>query len=60
MKQAERAGSSVEGGVSSWVSSMSAAWRNLGVASAKGPIGKEAAKDIQWDVSDDRRGVAGV
>jgi hypothetical protein len=38
----------------SWVSSLGAVWRNLGVASATGggggPSGKEV-KDIQWDVS---------
>jgi hypothetical protein len=58
---AGRQDSSSEAGLASWVSSMSAVWRNLGVASAKGPgeggssssgpSTKELKDNIQWDVS---------
>lgn len=54
---ADRVDSTSEGGVRGWVSSMSAVWRHLGVASAKGPGGeggpstKELKDNIQWDVS---------
>jgi hypothetical protein len=56
---AERVDSTSEGGVRGWVSSMSAVWRHLGVASAKGPgeggpSTKEIKDNIQWDVSVDR------
>lgn len=48
-------GSSSGGAGRSWVSSLSAVWRNLGVASAKGPLEgtstKEAKDSIEWDVS---------
>lgn len=46
------------------MSSMSAVWRGLGVASAKGPLEgtsiKEAKESIQWDVSQPLPGEAGL
>lgn len=47
--------SSSSSGMSSWVASMSAAWRHLGVGSAKGPLEgtstKEIKDNITWEVS---------
>lgn len=53
---AGRVDSTGDGGLRSWVSSMSAVWRNLGVGSAKGPLEggpstQEIKDNIKWDVS---------
>lgn len=50
MASAERAGSSSEAAVRSWVSGMSAVWANMGRAAAKGPTPKDLPKDF-FDVS---------